>query len=306
MNKLLVTGTSGFIGMNLISYFHENTFDILPYSREMGLEYKNITSNLINNQCVDVIIHLAGKAHDLRNTVNEKEYFEANTNLTIDIFNAFLESNARTFIYFSSVKAVKDHFDDILFEDTIPNPITAYGKSKLASEEYILKNSKNSNKNIYILRPCMIHGIGNKGNLNLLYSFVSKNIPWPLGAFNNKRSICSLENLFFVVNELITRIDIPSGIYNVSDDNPISTNQIIELIAESQNRKPLILNINKKLIWFIATIGDYFKMPLNRERLTKLTESYVVCNSKITNAIGKKLPISTIDGLLCTFYSFKK
>ena len=152
----------------------------------------------------------------------------------------------------------------------------------------------------------MIHGPGNKGNLNLLYNFVSKNIPWPLGAFNNKRSFCNIDNLCFVVNELISRPDIPTGIYNIADDDSVSTNVIIDLIAKSQNKRPYLFSINKDLIKLIARAGDYLKLPLNTEILTKLTESYIVSNAKIKKAIGKELPYSTQDGLLKTFQSFIK
>ena len=305
-NKVLVTGASGFVGNNLINYLQSKSLKIVPFSRDFGMYYEKIDSNYLDNEDVEIIIHLAGKAHDLKNVTNELDYFKVNTDLTISIYNAFLISNAKTFLYFSSVKAVKDHFDKILTEDVIPSPSTAYGKSKLAAENYLLSNLEKKGKKVFILRPCMIHGIGNKGNLNILYNLVSKNIPWPLGAFNNKRSFCNIDNLCFVVNELISRQDIPTGIYNIADDDSVSTNVIIDLIAKSQNRRPYIFSINKDLIKLLARAGDYLKLPLNTERLTKLTESYIVSNAKIKSAIGKELPNSTQDGLLKTFQSFIK
>ena len=150
----------------------------------------------------------------------------------------------------------------------------------------------------------MIHGPGNKGNLNLLYKLVSKNVPWPLGAFDNKRSFCSIDNLMFIFRELIERVDIPSGIYNVADDESLSTNELIGLIAQSQNRSPRVWSLSKKVIEGIASIGDKLHLPLNTERLHKLTSSYVVSNAKIKAAIGKPLPVSSREGLLKTFKSF--
>jgi nucleoside-diphosphate-sugar epimerase len=152
----------------------------------------------------------------------------------------------------------------------------------------------------------MVHGSGNKGNLNLLYNVVSKNIPWPLGGFDNKRSFCSIDNLMFVLKELIEREDIPSGVYNVADDEPISTNELISLIGQSQNKKPKIWKVSKRFINFIAKIGDKLHLPINTERLQKLTDSYIVSNAKLKNAIGKDLPFSTREGLLNTFLSFKR
>ena len=140
MNKVLITGASGFIGNNLMNYLQSKSLKILPFSRDFGMDYKEIDSNYLDNQAIEVIIHLAGKAHDLKNVPNELDYFKVNTDLTISIFDAFLKSKAKTFLYFSSVKAVKDHFDNILTEDVIPSPSSAYGKSKLAAENYLHSN----------------------------------------------------------------------------------------------------------------------------------------------------------------------
>ena len=97
---------------------------------------------------------------------------------------------------------------------------------------------------------------------------------------------------------------IPNGIYNVADDHSLSTNDIISLIADSQSKKPIIWDISMKLIKIIAEIGDYLPLPLNSERLTKLTESYVVSNKKIIDAIKKPLPLNSKEGMLTTFKSF--
>ena len=306
MDKILVTGASGFIGKNLIKYLQYKSFNLLPFSRNFGMDYKNLDAKYIDEKSVEIIIHLAGKAHDLKNTSIEQEYFTVNTGLTIDIFDAFLKSKAKTFIYFSSVKAVKDHYSDVLFEDTTPSPFTAYGISKFNAEKYLLSKINSTEKRIIIFRPCMIHGPGNKGNLNQLYNLVSKNIPWPLGSFNNYRSFCSIDNLCFIINEIICRQEISSGIYNMSDDDPISTKRLIELIGISLNSKPMILFFNKNIIQFIAKLGDIINLPLNSERLNKLTESYIVSNAKLKDAIGKKFPLSTEEGLMKTFKSFRR
>jgi nucleoside-diphosphate-sugar epimerase len=290
---IFLTGSSGFVGTYFLNYF--SNFNIRTFVR--GKE-----SNLDD---AEVIIHLAGKAHDLKNTSNPEEYYLVNTELTRTVFDAFLASDAKVFITLSSVKAVADEVSGELTEEYIPNPITHYGKSKLLAEQYILDNEIPKGRRVYILRPCMIHGPGNKGNLNLLYQLVSKGIPWPLGAFENKRSFCSIENMMFIIKEIIEREDIPSGVYNVSDDIALSTNEVISILAESQNRKPNIWNVSKSLIQSAAKMGNMLKLPLNKESLQKLIDSYVVSNQKIKTAIGKPLPVSSREGLLKTFNSFK-
>jgi nucleoside-diphosphate-sugar epimerase len=249
-------------------------------------------------------VHLAGKAHDLKNVTDPSDYYTVNTELTKKIYDRFIVSDAKVFITLSSVKAVADELDIVLTEEHIPNPITHYGKSKLLAEEYILSKEIPAGKRVYILRPCMIHGPGNKGNLNLLFKIVKKGIPWPLGGFENKRSFCSIDNLCFIINELIENDQIPSGIYNVADDEPLSTNELIRLISKSIGKKATIWNMPKSLIIGLAKIGNVLKLPLNTERLDKLTETYIVSNQKIKKTINKSLPISSTDGLLKTLNSF--
>ena len=306
INKILITGITGFVGINLQPYLKKKGYTTLGVSRnpkEDEISYKALIPEVWDN--TTAMVHLAGKAHDLKNTSNDDEYFEVNFELTKKLYDQFLQSNALQFIYISSVKAAADGVEGTLTEEVNTNPFTAYGKSKQMAEAYLLANLP-ANKKVYILRPCMIHGPGNKGNLNLLYSLVSKGFPWPLGAFENQRSFCSIDNLCFVIKELLIQNEIPSGIYNVADDEPLSTNELIQLIAASQNKQAQILHISRGIITRMAKFGDYLHLPLNSERLQKLTESYVVSNAKITQAIGKPLPVKAKDGLLKTFESFKK
>ena len=204
----------------------------------------------------------------------------------------------------SSVKAAADAADSILTEAENPNPITAYGKSKLAAENYILSKEIPNDKRVYILRPCMVHGPNNKGNLTLLYSFVSKGIPYPFGKYVNRRSFVSVENLCFIIKELIDNAKIESGIYNIADDTSLSTIDLVQVISEVLCKPTRILNFPKLFVRFIAKVGDLFPIPINSERLLKLTENYEVSNLKIKNAIQKELPLSTKDGIKKTIVSF--
>lgn len=289
--KVFITGASGFVGKNVIE------------SLKLTCEFKVFDRENFNIES-EVVLHLAGKAHDLKRVSEPSEYYVVNTELTKQVFDAFLKSTASTFIFMSSVKASADTVEGTLTEQVHPNPQTHYGKSKLLAEEYILSQSIPEGKSVYILRPCMIHGPGNKGNLNMLYEVVRRGIPWPLGAFSNHRSFCSIDNLVFVIQELISRQEIPSGIYQVADDEALSTNELIQLMAQSVGKKAVIWNLPQLWIKGIARLGDWIHLPLNSERLTKLTESYLVSNDKVTQAMGKKLPLSSREGILKTLSSF--
>ena len=311
--KILITGIHGFVGSNLVERFKSNHdiygLDIAAPEKEGVLKtYGWEDLNIIPK--VDAIIHLAGMAHDTKDQTKSEVYFDVNTGLTKKIYDWFLESDAQSFIFFSSVKAAADSVKtNILTEDIIPEPIGPYGQSKIKAEEYILSKADKSykkEKRYYILRPCMIHGPGNKGNLNLLYNIVRKGIPWPLGTFENKRSFCAVDNITYVVEQIIVRNNIPVGIYHVCDDEALSTNNLIKLMSESVNKKPHIWKIPQKLINIMATLGTQLHLPLTKERLQKLTENYIVSNQKIKKALAiSDMPISAKEGLIRTFKSFK-
>ena len=260
---------------------------------------------------VDAIIHLADKAHDTKNEAAAETYFKVNRDLTIKIFDYFTaHSKCKKFVFFSTAKAAADKVEGVLTEDVVPAPVGPYGESKIAAEQYILSTMKSNpfnyeGRGIYIFRPCMIHGPGNKGNLNLLYNMVKKGLPWPLGAFENRRTFTSVENICFAVNGVLSK-DVPSGIYNMGDDEALSTNELIEEICKSLGKKAHIWELPKGLMNGVAKIGDALHLPLNSERLRKLTENYISSNEKIKSALGvEKMPVDARVGLKVTLNSFK-
>lgn len=310
---ILITGIHGFVGSNLVEALKSNHaiygLDIKSTWKD-GVERTYKWDEINKIPPVDVIIHLAGKAHETKNESIAQEYFEVNTGLTQKIFDYFLDSDAKTFVFFSTVKAAADIVESgILTEEVDPNPVGPYAKSKRKAEEYILSklfDAEQKGKKVYILRPCMIHGPGNKGNLNLLYQVVSRGFPWPLGAYDNKRSFCSIDNIAYVIEQLFLRENITTGIYQVGDDEPISTNELIQLISASVGKKAVIWNLPKRFINILACVLGFLSLPLNKERLRKLTENYVVSNQKIKNALGiDRMPVTTVEGMKKTLESFK-
>lgn len=314
--KILITGVHGFVGGNLVkSLSNEHIIyglDIISPLKD-GVRFTFGWNNLDDGEIpdVDAIIHLAGKAHDTKNQASADVYFKVNRDLTIKVFDYFCaHPNIRKFIFFSTAKAAADKVDGILTEDVVPAPVGPYGESKIAAEEYILNTMKNrpdefKDRGVFIFRPCMIHGPGNKGNLNLLYNVVKKGIPWPLGAFENRRTFTSVENICFAVNGVLTK-DVPSGIYNMGDDEALSTNELIEEICKSLGKKPHIWRLPKGMMNSVAKFGGYLHLPLNPERLRKLTENYVSSNAKIKKALGvDRMPVEAREGLNVTLDSFR-
>ena len=322
--KILITGIHGFVGSNLVkalSKEHEiYGLDIIAPKKD-GVKSTFGWAHLDTKEIleVDAIIHLAGKAHDTKNQSSAETYFRVNTELTKKIFDYYLASKAKKFIFFSSVKAAADRVEgEFVDENVEPAPKGPYGESKIAAERYILDQFKDyslkfkdssevesiETRSVYVFRPCMIHGPGNKGNLNLLYGIVKKGIPWPLGAFENRRTFTSIDNLCYIIKGLLTK-DIESGIYNINDDEAVNTNELIEIICNAMGKKAHIWRIPRGLMEGFAKIGGLLHLPLNPDRLQKLTENYVSSNAKIKKALGiEQLPVRAKDGLTKTIKSF--
>ena len=312
--NILIAGIHSFVGYNLVNALKGDHsiygVDILSPKKEgivKTFSWRDVSMRAIPE--IDVIIHLAGKAYEGRKKSCAGAHFDINTDLTKRIFDHFLESSAKRFIFFSSAEAVVNgEPQKIVTEELLPNAKDPYGESKIKAEEYIrnvCQTIGGMSKRVYILRPCLIHGPGKTGNLNLLYSVVRKGIPWPLGGFENRRSFTSVDNLCFVIDGLLTK-DVPSGIYHIGDDEALSTNEMITVMCEAMGKHPRIWKLNKGFMEGCATVGSVLHLPLNRGRLRKLTENYVVSNTKIKIALGiERMPVSAREGLLKTIRSFE-
>ena len=283
--KFLITGAYGFVGTNLCKYLAEKGHECLaldiPAAKRDNVPYVSFYTwdELDKLPVVDAVVHLAGKAHDLKKVASEQSYFDINVGLTEKIFAA---AKTTRFIYFSSSKA-----------DANGN---AYGRSKLAAEQFL-------NGRAIVLRPAMIHGPGNKGNLNLLWGIARRGLPWPLAAFENKRSFTSIANICAAVEALCERGE--NGIYPIADDEMISTNRLIELIAETCGKRAKLWRVPKGVMRMVAKIGDVLHLPLNTERIVKLTEDSFVNNSHLKSQLGwKRMPICAEEGMRRTLRSF--
>ena len=279
-----ITGHTGFIGQNLSHYLGENV---------VGVNLRNQESFSFEKGAA--VVHLAGKAHDLKKTSQASEYFAVNTELTKKVFDAFLASEASVFVFMSTIKAAEGK--DV--------EASAYSQSKFQAEAYILAQKVPPGKRVYILRPVMVHGPGNKGNLNVLFGAVKRLGVWPLAAFENQRSFVSVENLCFVIKELIDHENVASGVYAVADEEALSTNELVALAGEAIGKKVAFWKVPKGLVRLLAKLGDVLPLPLNSERLEKLTENAVVDARPLLQALGiKSLPLCTLAGFKKTFESF--
>lgn len=313
---ILVTGFSGFIGVNLIQYLknidkyhitgvtrNKNKYDISKYKIDNIITYEELFKSAEN---FDIVIHLAGQVIEsgYKNSAEEL-YNEANFELTKSVFDYFnLSSSGQKFIFLSSIHVLTDMPNQIIDESYTPEPFTYYGKSKFKAERYLFENKLDERKT-YILRPTMIHGPGNKGNLRALYNYINTGFPFFYQTLENKRSFLSIENLCFVINELIYN-DIEDGLYHLADDSPTKTADLLKIISEESGAKVRKVKIPGFVLSLLSILGDYLPIPFDKSRYIKLTSDFLVSNKKIIHAIGKPLPVQSEDGIRMTIQSFTK
>ncbi|WP_312716646.1 NAD-dependent epimerase/dehydratase family protein [Sphingobacterium multivorum] len=294
-------GSSGFIGKHLFTYLKDHSIDLEARSARGDSWHR------LNDKVALVYINLVGKAHDHQGLATEMDYYYVNVELTKKIFLEFVHSKAELFIHVSSLAAVEE-FESIqpLNETDECRPQSFYGKSKRAAELWLLKQQLPANKKLIILRPPMVHGKGDKGNLGLLYKLISKGIPYPLSAFDNKRSFICIDNFMFFVYQITEHYKrLESGIYHIADDQSIATSEIVSIIKNVLGKNVLNISLPKVLILAIAKIGDFIPIPLNSKRLKKMTANLTVDSSKIKQQLGVvELPYTAKDGLHKTISDF--
>lgn len=316
MKSVLITGITGFVGTSLVEHFNKNaTVSLLGSTRDIAKAEKSfhgkavkflsgLSATKFDQHKVDTIIHLAGIAHDLSGKYKPDDYMEVNFHQTVKLYNEFCRSDVKKFVFVSSIKAVVDHSEEVIDEKTTPAPISPYGKSKRKAEQYLLENQV-AGKELFILQPCMIHGPGNKGNLNLLYNFIKKGIPYPLGAFENKRSFLSIDNFNFIIDKILKGRIVPD-VYILGDSETASTNDLIELIGKQLGRKVVVLKLPVVIVRAIAEIGSVLNVAFNKSSLQKLTESMIVSNKKLLKNLNETLPVHAKAGLVKTIKSFNE
>lgn len=293
-----VLGGNGFIGKNIV-HFLSDQIDV----RAISLREQNWREKVSET---DILINLVGKAHDHAGSASENEYEYANVELVKEIYTAFNTSKNKLLIHFSSMAVVEEfHRDELLTEVEECRPVSWYGLSKRRAEQWLLSQS---GKKVIILRPPMVHGVGDKGNLTLLYKVILKGLPYPLAAFENKRSFVAMPNLLFFIEQIIQKNEtIASGIYHLADDECLSTNELINIIKRVTGRNGISIAIPQGMIRGLAKLGDLINLPLNTKRLKKLTGNMIVSNVKLKSVLSiEKLPFTAEEGLIQTIQSFLK
>lgn len=265
--KVLVTGSSGFLGQRLVTQLREHGDSVREVVRNNFSDDKSVYHiNSINGNTdwssaftgVDCIVHCAARVHQMEESeaCALEAYRDINTRGTVHLAKQAAKAGVKRFVFVSSVKVNGEQSKPNT--PFLPNyeliPQDAYGLSKYEAEMQLKQLSIETDLEIVIVRPPLVYGPGVKENFLSMMRWVKKGIPLPLGAIHNKRSLVYIDNL---VNLLVTCCSHPNAVgetFMVSDDQDISTTQLLKLITAEMERQCVLIPVPMKIINFVTMV----------------------------------------------------
>ncbi len=303
MKNILITGATGFVGSALCTLLEKSphvftamvrtggNFDVDCSVVHCDLSEETDYDTLLSN--VDVVIHLAGRAHVLNETESDPyEAFAAiNVHATRQLVSAAARLGVERFIYMSTTKVCGETTSAKPFNERTPiNPADDYAKTKALAESVIQEVCESSAMEYVIIRPPLVYGPNVKANFKRLISISRTRWPMPLGAVHNHRSMIYIGNLIDFVSLCITHPQAANQVFFVSDGEDLSTTGLIRSLAEYQQSKNCLLPVPMPVL----------KVLFNRLQpglYTKLCENLQVDIIKAKNRLGWKPPFSPEEGL---------
>lgn len=325
MKSILITGATGFIASHLITRLDKQTWQIKASTRHSCSSKKfpstvaSVTIGEINGYTnwqkalkgVDTIIHLAARAHILQEqAINvEAEFFKVNTEGTANLVKQSIQAGVKHFIFISSIGAMATLSNQPLTETSSCQPNTPYGYSKLQAEHALISLTSQSSMTWTILRPTLVYGPGNPGNMERLIKFVAQGLPLPFGLVNNRRSFIYVDNLVDAIISCLTHPKARNQIFLVSDGVDLSTRQLIYKIAENLGQSCILLPIPPSLLKLAGCMGNTVQyltkkpIALNTSTVDRLLGSLFVDISHIQNTLNWQPPYTIAQGLSKTLRS---
>lgn len=322
-SSLLVTGSTGFIARHLIPLLTYDYSQVNAAIRSNCLTIApNLTGVVVGNidgntnwhealQNIDVVIHLAARAHILQdNSANPAaEFFSVNTEGTANLVKQSIQAGVKHFVFISSIGAMASLSNQPLQENSPCHPDTPYGRSKLAAEQALISLASQSDMTWTILRPTLVYGPGNPGNMERLIKLVKKGLPLPFGLVNNCRSLVYVGNLVDAIITCLTHPNAKNQTFLISDGQDLSTPELIRKIAYYLDCPCNLLPVPPRLLKVAGNLGDMGEkllgrsLPLNTPTIDRLLGSLVVDSSKIRNTLNWQPPFTIDEGLQQTLRS---
>lgn len=277
IKNILITGSNGYLGNSFVNLYK----DIYTFEKFSLLNQK---IEDINFSGVDVVLHCAALVHQKIKYSYEK-YHEINVDYPVKLAKLSKQNGVKQFVFISTISIYGENTQK-LDEDTTCEPITPYGKSKLEAEKQLL-NLNNDRFMVSIIRSPMIYGKNAPGNIDNLVKLVKKLRILPLAKIENKRSFISIQNLCYLINEVIQQGK--NGIFLASDDETISTSKLIELMAKNLEKKVYLIKIP-----FFESLLKILKPSFHK----RLYGSLEINNTITKQKLNLKNPYSLEEGII--------
>ncbi len=226
MKRILVTGANSYIGRAFRTYMER----FLEEYETAAVSLRGEAWKAYDFSKFDVVLHTVGLAHVKEAKKNTPLYYQVNKDLAVETAKKAKAEGVRQFIYLSTM-SVYGMEEGVITPDTIPQPKSSYGKSKLEAEER-LREMETQDFRVTILRPPMVYGPGCKGNYQALVK-LAKVLP-VCPDYENQRSMISIENLCVFLKQVIDE-DV-SGTFCPQDPEYACTCRMIWEIAKSNGR----------------------------------------------------------------------
>lgn len=322
MKSLLVTGATGFVGSHLLPLLINQGWRVnsavRSYSDRLSLNTNPLLIGNIDGDTnwhhaldgIDTVIHLAARAHILHDNLpnSEAEFFKVNTQGTTNLAKQSIEAGVKHFIFISSIGAMATLSDQPLTENSPCQPDSPYGRSKFQAEQVLIDLASRSKMNWTILRPTLVYGSSNPGNMERLIKLVEQGFPLPFGRVKNHRSFVYVGNLIDAIATCLTHPNAKNQIFLVSDGQDLSTPELIRKIAYHLERPCNLLPVPPSLLRIAGHVGDALEQltqrsfPLNTLTVDRLLGSLFVDSSYIRTTLDWQPPYTLDEGLSKTLH----
>jgi nucleoside-diphosphate-sugar epimerase len=307
MSRILITGATGFIGTPLVNTLRTQGHILSGTTRKTGvvsgpngiplhkipeISINTDWSNIISG--AEVVIHLAARVHIMKDqSRNPIEAFRrVNTLGTKALALQAANAGIKRFIFLSSVKVAGETSPSDGFKESGPiSPNDPYSISKYEAEQELLKIAQRSSMEVVIIRPPLVYGPNVKGNFLSLLKLAKRNYPLPLNSINNKRSLIFVDNLTDAITKAVDHPKAANKIFFLSDEENLSTTELIIKISRAFGTKARVFNIPQK---YLILLG---KITGNTETIKRLTQTLTVDSTRIKSDLNWSPPFQSDVGI---------